>query len=109
MTMKILLIFLSETDQHGEVPLYEAVIRKLSHMDLAGATVLRGIMGFGVHHKVHRDRLFGVADDRPIIIAISDTEERLRAAVPAIRSLVPQTPILMLDAESFQPFGNTPD
>lgn len=103
--MKILLIFLSETDQHGDVPLYEAVIRKLAHTDVAGATVLRGIMGFGAHHKVHRDRLFGVPDDRPIIIAVSDVEERLRAAVPIIRTLVPDTPILLLDAESFQPLG----
>ena len=57
------------------------------HAHIAGATVLRGVMGYGIHGKVHHTRLFGVSDDRPIVIVAVDAEERIRA-VPELRSLV---------------------
>ena len=97
--MKLLLIFLSETDTHGDLPLYEALVRKLNHLGVSGATVHRGVMGFGQGHHVHRDRLFGVSDVRPITIIAADTEQRLRAALPGLRELAPKIPILLLDAE----------
>lgn len=97
--MKLLLIFLSETDTHGDLPLYEALVRKLNHLGVSGATVQRGVMGFGQGHHVHRDRLFGVSDDRPITIIAADTEQHLRAALPGLRELAPKIPMLLLDAE----------
>jgi PII-like signaling protein len=60
---------------------------------------MRGVMGFGQNHHVHRGRLFGVSDDRPIIIVAADEESRLRAALPALRELAPHAPMLLLDAE----------
>lgn len=98
--MKILLIFLSESDTHRDLPLYEALVRKLNSRGVSGATVQRGVMGFGQGHHVHRDRLFGVSDDRPITILAADTEERLRAAVPELRELAPKIPMLLVDAEA---------
>lgn len=97
--MRLLVMFLSETDTHGELPLYEVLVRKLNHLGVSGATAHRGVMGFGQGHHVHRDRLFGVSDDRPITILAADTEERLRAALPGLRDLAPKIPILLLDAE----------
>lgn len=97
--MKLLLIFLSETDNHRDLPLHEALVRKLNGLGVSGATVHRGIMGFGEGHHVHRDRLFGVSDDRPLTILSVDSEERLRAAIPGLREIAPKVPMLLVDAE----------
>ena len=97
--MKLLLILLSETDNHRDLPLHEALVRKLNALGVSGATVHRGIMGFGKGHHVHRDRLFGVSDDRPLTILSVDSEERLRAAIPGLRELAPKVPMLLLDVE----------
>lgn len=98
--MKLLLIFLSETDLHGEVPLYESLVRRLNQKGVSGASVMRGVMGFGQGHHVHRGRLFGISDDRPVLVLAADREAALRAALPALRELAPQAPMLLLDAES---------
>ena len=97
--MMMLLMFLSETQTHGEIPLFEAVIRKLNASGVAGASVFRGIMGFGSDHHVHRGRLFGVSDDRPMAVLAADSEEHLRAVLPALRELAPDAPILLLPVE----------
>ena len=54
------------------VTLYEAIVRRLRQLGIAGATAQAGIMGFGSHGKVHRKRLFGVSDDRPVMITVVD-------------------------------------
>ncbi len=100
--MKLLLIFLSETDLHGDVPLYESMVRRLNQKGVSGASVMRGVMGFGQDHHVHRGRLFGISDDRPVMIVAADEESRLRAALPALKELAPQAPMLLLDAERLQ-------
>ena len=97
--MKMLLIFLDETDTWGEVPLYEAILRKLVQLEVAGATVHVGLMGFGSHHKIHRKRLFGVSDDRPITILVVDTEEKLARAIPEVRAMVTEGLLVTLDVE----------
>jgi hypothetical protein len=97
--VKMLVIFVDETDMRGELPLYEAIVRRLVQLDVAGATVSSGIMGFGSHHRVHRKRLFGVSDDRPITITVVDSEERIRAILPVIRPMVVEGLVLLLDAE----------
>jgi len=98
--VKMLVVFMNEVDRVGDEPLYEVVMRRLRKRDIAGATALHGVMGFGQHHRLHHKGLFGIADDRPITITIVDTEARLRALLPELRSLVPAAPMLMLDAES---------
>ncbi len=97
--MKLLWTILSETDMHGEVPLYESIVRKLNHLGLSGATVFRGIMGFGSAHQVHRGRLFGVSDDRPVAILVFDEEQKIRAAIPELRALAPDALMIVSDAE----------
>ena len=97
--VKMLLIFIDETDTHGELPLYEAILRRLTANHMAGATVNAGIMGFGSHHKIHRKRLFGVSDDRPIAITIVDEEAKIRAILPEMRKMVKEGLMLLLDAE----------
>ena len=99
--IKLLLIYCDETDVWGEtqMPLYEAIVRRLRQLDMAGATVQTGIMGFGSHLKVHRKRLFGISDDRPVIISVADNEAKLRAILPEIRSMIQEGLVLLIDAE----------
>lgn len=94
---KMLLIYLAETDTAGDSPLYEVIVRRLVQLDVAGATVQSGIMGFGTHGRVHRRRLFGVSDDRPIVITAVDREEKLLKILPEIRSMVTEGLILLQD------------
>ncbi len=97
--MKLLVIFLAETETHGDIPLYEALVRKLNQKGIQGASVLRGVMGFGKDHHVHRGRLFGVSDDRPVMIVAADSEQNLRSVVPSLRKLSSSAPMLLMDAE----------
>lgn len=93
-------IYLNETDTTGDVPLHELIVRRLLHSDITGATVLRGIMGFGMHHKVHRQRLFGVSDDRPIVVVVVDVESKIRAVLPEIKSLVQEGLVTLQEVEA---------
>lgn len=97
--VKMLLVYVDETDTWGTTPLYEAIVRRLRQLGIAGATAQAGIMGFGSHRKVHHKRLFGVSDDRPVTIAAVDNEEKLRAAVPEIRSMVQEGLLMLMDVE----------
>lgn len=96
-----LTVYVNETDMHEDLPLHEVVVRRLLHLEVAGATVLRGVMGYGRHGKVHRQRLFGVSDDRPLAIIAIDEEARLRALIPEIRSLLPEGLITLAPVETF--------
>ena len=97
--VKLLLIFIDETDTWQQMPLYDAIVRRLRQLDVAGATVQRGIMGFGSHMKVHQKRLFGISDDRPVTISVVDNEFTLRQILPEIRGMVREGLVVLLDAE----------
>ena len=97
--VKLLLIFVNEVDMWHDAPLYRAVVQRLRQLEVAGATVTPGMMGFGHHHKVHAKGLFGISDDRPLTIAVVDTESKLRAILPQVRAMVREGLILLLDAE----------
>ena len=94
-----LTIYLNEADMLGDVPLHEGVVRRLLHFAVAGATVTPGLMGYGKHGKVHRKRLFGVSDDRPVVITAIDDEARLRAILPEIRGMLPEALMTFHDVE----------
>jgi PII-like signaling protein len=97
--VKMLLIYIDENDIRGTVPLYEAIVRRLRQMGIAGATVQTGIMGFGRHRNVHHKRLFGISDDKPAIITVIDSEPVLRSVIPEIRSMVNEGLMVLTDAE----------
>ncbi len=92
-------IYLNEPDMNGEMPMYEFIVRRLLHLHIAGATAIRGLMGYGAHARVHRQRLFGVTDDRPILIIAVDQTESIHAVLPEIRSLVPSSLITLQEIE----------
>ena len=96
---KVLQIFIDETDTWEQMPLYEAIVLRLRQLEVAGATVHKGIMGFGSHMSVHRKRLFGISDDRPIIISVVADESKLRQILPEIRAMVHEGLVILMDAE----------
>ncbi|MBS1853948.1 MAG: DUF190 domain-containing protein [Acidobacteria bacterium] len=104
--VKMLRIFVEETDLWHTQPLYEAIVRRLRQAGMAGATVQQGIMGFGSHGKMHQKRLFGISDDKPVIITVVDNEEKLRAIIPEIRGMVKEGMMLLLDVELIERHPN---
>src|SRR2546422_8035458 len=99
--VKMLVIYADESDIWGDAhtPLYEAIVRRLRQLDIAGATVQTGIMGFGSHMKVHHKRLFGITDDRPVAISVVDNESKLRQDIPEIHGMILEGVVELLDAE----------
>lgn len=80
----LLRIFIGEQDRHEGMPLWEWILRQARQQGLAGATVLRGIAGFGAHSRIHTARLERLSIDLPIVIEIVDTIERIEAFLPLI-------------------------
>lgn len=101
MTHLALTIILEEHKMFGEVPLYEALVRKLARLEIAGATVTTGIMGFGSHGKVHRKRLFGMPDERPITIVAVDEADAIHKAIPELREMLTDGLIYVREVEIF--------
>lgn len=81
-------IYVGEQDQWKGKPLYQAVVEFLRERGVAGATVLRGIEGFGAHARLHTTRLLRLSEDLPILIEIVDREERLRELLPQLDEMV---------------------
>ena len=94
-----LTIYVKAADMHGDQALYEVLVQRLSHAEVAGATVFRGAMGYGRHGKMHRKRLFGVSDDQPMLIIAIDDEARLRHALHDIRPLIAERLITLQEVE----------
>lgn len=88
---KLLRIFIGESDKAGHQPLYEAIVFEAKKQSLSGATVTRGIMGFGANSKVHTAKLFEISADLPLVIEIVDTEEKIRDFVKTVEQLFEQT------------------
>ena len=80
----LLRIFVGESDKHQGSPLYEWIVRRAREQGLAGATVLRGLEGFGAHRRLHTAKILRLATDLPIVIEIVDTEDNIQAFLPAI-------------------------
>ena len=81
-------IYIGESDKHDGIPLYEAIVLRLRERGLAGATVLRGIEGFGAHAHLHTTRLLRLSEDLPILIEVVDSEERIRSVLPELNEMV---------------------
>ena len=95
----VLLIFVNEADLWRDIPLYEAIVKRLRELGVAGAMAQSGLTGFGHHHLVHERGLFGLAADRPVVITVVDTERKIREVIPEIRVLVREGLILLLPGE----------
>ena len=86
----LLRIFIGEADREpeGDRPLYEAIVLRAREAHLAGATVLKGPMGYGKHSRVHSAKLLELSTDLPVVIEIVDAEEKITAFLPIVDQLV---------------------
>lgn len=84
----LLRIFVGESDRWHGKPLYEAIVELARERGLAGATVLRGLEGFGAHSRVHTSRILRLSEDLPVVIEIVDRPERIEAILPALDEMV---------------------
>ena len=85
---QLLRIFVGETDRHEGKPLFEAIVQLARTRGLAGATVLRGLQGFGAHSRVHTAKILRLSDDLPIVIEIVDRPERIESILPELDGMV---------------------
>ncbi len=101
MTMKhpeegtLLRIFVGETDTYKGTTLYEAIVLKARELNLAGATVIRGIMGYGARSRIHSAKLLRLSEDLPIVIEIVDRDEKIDSLLPFLDETVHEGLITM--------------
>src|SRR5271165_5323396 len=84
----LLRIFFGEDDKFHGRPLYEAIVFKARAAHLAGATVLRGPMGFGHSSRIHTTKILRLSEDLPLVIEIVDTEDKIKAFLPALDAMM---------------------
>jgi uncharacterized protein len=84
----LLRIFFGEDEKFGNVPLYEAIVLKAREMHLAGATVLRGPMGFGHSSRIHTTKILRLSEDLPIVIEIVDSEDKINSFVGVLNGMI---------------------
>jgi uncharacterized protein len=95
---KMLRIHFGEDDKWHDKPLYEAIVVKCRELDIAGATVFRGIEGYGASTLIHKRHLLR-SSDRPIMVSVIDTEEKIRSLIPALDQMVDEGLIAMSEVE----------
>ena len=84
----LLRVFLGESDRWHGKPLYEAIVLKARELHLAGATVLRGPMGFGAHSRLHTTKVLQLSEDLPIVVEIVDSKEKIDELMPYVDEMV---------------------
>jgi len=96
---KMLRVHFGEADKWRGKPLYEAIVERCRELDIAGATVFRGIEGYGASTLIHRSHLFRRGADLPIMVAIVDTEDKVKKLFPVLDEMVDEGLIAMSDVE----------
>ena len=85
---QLLRIFIGESDRWHGKPLYEAIILRAREMGVAGATMLRGMMGYGAASRIHTAKILRLSEDLPIIVEIVDSKEKIESLLPLIDEMV---------------------
>jgi PII-like signaling protein len=85
---KLVRVFIGESDRWHGRPLYQAIVERVRAEGLAGATVFRGIEGFGADSRIHTSRILRLSEDLPVVIEIVDTDERIQRILPLLDEMV---------------------
>jgi PII-like signaling protein len=96
---KIMRIYVGENDKWRDKPLYRALIESMRANDIAGVTVYQGILGYGANRRIHRDSALHLSHDRPILLSVIDTEEKLRAYLPVLDAMIQQGLVVISDVD----------
>ena len=100
-----LTIFLGEDDTWHHKPLYHETVSRAHHAGLAGASVLRGIEGYGASSRIHTSRLLSLSEDLPLVVIIVDQEDRIRAFLPQLDELVEEGLVIIDPVEVIRYVG----
>lgn len=103
----LLRIFIGEDDRSDGSPLYEAIVLKAREQHLAGATVLRGPMGFGASSRLHTTKILRLSEDLPLVIEIVDSEDKINAFLPMLDGMMTSGLITLEKVQVLQ-YGTTP-
>lgn len=105
---RLLRIFVGESDTWHGRPLYDAIVRRVREEGLAGATVVRGIEGFGADSHLHTSRILRLSEDLPVIIEIVDTPERIDHVLPLLDEMVGEGMVTVEDVRIIAYRGSAP-
>ena len=90
-TAVLLRIFLGESDKLGHLPLYEAIVKRARQEGIAGATVLKGVLGYGASDHIRTSKLLDLSGDMPMVVEIVDEETRIEAFRPILAEMIEET------------------
>ncbi len=96
---KMMRIYIGESDQWQDKPLYEALVLAMRAHDLAGVTVYRGILGYGAHRRVHKDKPLHLSHDSSIMLSVVDTDEKLQAFQPTVEKMVQEGLVVLSEVD----------
>jgi uncharacterized protein len=96
---KMLRIYFGENDKWNDKPLYRAIVEKCRQLDIAGATVFRGVEGYGGSTLIHRSHLLSLSPDAPIMVSVVDSEEKVQQLIPYLDEVVHEGLIAMSEVE----------
>jgi len=96
---KMMRIYIGENDKWNGKPLYEAIVNGLRAHDIAGVTVYRGILGYGANRRIHKDAKLSLSHDRPILLSVVDTEEKLQKFMPILDDMVQQGLVVLSNVD----------
>ncbi len=105
----LLRIFIGEGDKWHGRPLYEAIVLKARELHMAGATVLRGPMGFGASSRLHTAKILRLSEDLPIVIEIVDSQEKIEGLLPQIDAMVQEGLVTLERVRVIKYRGNPPE
>jgi uncharacterized protein len=96
---KMLRIYFGEDDKWRDKPLYRAIVEKCRELDIAGATVLRGVAGYGASTLIHRSHVLSFSHENPVMVSIVDSEEKIQKLIPFLDEVVDQGLIAVSEVE----------
>ena len=96
---KMLRIHFGENDKWQGQPLYRAIVEKCRQLDMAGATVLRGVEGYGASTLIHRRHLLSFSSNAPLMVTVIDTEEQIQKLLPALEEMVSEGLLAISEVE----------
>jgi PII-like signaling protein len=96
---KMMRIYIGENDKWNGKPLHEAIVDGLRAHDIAGVTVYRGILGYGANRRIHKDAKLSLSHDRPVLLSVVDTDEKLQKFMPILDQMVQQGLVVLSDVD----------
>jgi PII-like signaling protein len=94
---KLMRIYVGENDKWHDKPLYKAIVESMRANDIAGVTVYQGILGYGANRRIHKSSQMGLSHDRPVMLSVIETEEKLRTIMPVLDEMVQQGLVVLSD------------